>query len=105
MVRTSGCRLRALQAADSARLREKEAEAKGEAKAEGSALFVSRDDVVTARAWQALCAARVAQLGLGEDSEEVTTCSRAWNFRSRTEPPLGAGYCANAASQVNTELS
>ena len=67
--------------------------------------FVSTDDLVAARVWQSLCAVRIAQLGLPADSDERTTISRASNFRSRTEPPLGAGYCANGVSQVWTEAT
>ena len=67
--------------------------------------FVSTDDSLTARAWKALCEMRCQQLELPSDSELPTTCSRAWNFRKRTEPPLGDGYCANAVSQVWSELT
>eukprot|EP00286_Rhodomonas_abbreviata_P002309 CAMPEP_0181344320 /NCGR_PEP_ID=MMETSP1101-20121128/32111_1 /TAXON_ID=46948 /ORGANISM="Rhodomonas abbreviata, Strain Caron Lab Isolate" /LENGTH=400 /DNA_ID=CAMNT_0023456117 /DNA_START=93 /DNA_END=1292 /DNA_ORIENTATION=+ len=74
--------------------------------AEGA--FVSTDDVACARVWQALCTMRCAQLGLGVDCEEVSTCSRACNFRRRTEPPLGEGYCGNelrmSASHVAQRL-
>ena len=48
---------------------------------------------------------RCEQVGLTVESEEVTTCSRAFNVRQRTEPKLGAGYFANAATQIWTELS
>ena len=64
--------------------------------------FVSTDDVLTARAWRALCAVRCGQLGIALDSDEVTTCSRASNFRQVSK--LGPGYCANGVSQVWTEL-
>jgi len=67
--------------------------------------YISVDDVVTAHVWRALCTVRCAQLGLALDSEEPTTCSRACNLRQRTDPPLGAGYCANGVSQVWTELT
>lgn len=67
--------------------------------------FVSTDDVATARVWRSLCRMRCAQLGLGTDSDDVTTCSRALNLRARTDPPLGAGFCANGVSQVWTTLS
>ena len=48
---------------------------------------------------------RCAQLGLATDSDDITTCSRAVNLRSRTDPPLGAGFCANGVTQVWTTLS
>jgi len=67
--------------------------------------FVSDDDVVTACAWKALVQMRCGQVGLPADSEEVSTCSRAFNIRKRTEPPLGAAYFANAATQMWTELT
>mmetsp|Transcript_102075 Transcript_102075/g.284165 ORF Transcript_102075/g.284165 Transcript_102075/m.284165 type:complete len:494 (+) Transcript_102075:63-1544(+) len=67
--------------------------------------YISTDDVVTARVWRGLCAIRCAQLGLAVDSAESTTCVRAWNFRHRTDPPLGAGYCGNGVSHVWTELT
>lgn len=68
-------------------------------------LLTSRDDLVTARSWQALCAMRCAQLGLPEDSDETTTLSRAVNFRKRARPRLLAGLFANAACQARTRLS
>ena len=61
--------------------------------------------MLSARVWQALCAVRCEQLGLAADSDELTTCSRATNIRKRTEPPLGAGYCANGVTQVWSELT
>lgn len=70
-----------------------------------SGAFVSTDDVATARVWQSLCRMRCAQLGLATDSDDITTCSRAVNLRSRTDPPLGAGFCANGVTQVWTTLS
>lgn len=67
--------------------------------------FVSTDDIVTARTWQALCAIRCAQLGIPKDSQDVeTTCARAWNFRLRTTPPLGAQYFGNATGNVHTQM-
>ena len=66
--------------------------------------FVSTDDVATARVWRSLCRMRIAQLELPADSGEVTRCSRAFNLRARTDPPLGAGFCANGVSQVWTAL-
>ena len=78
---------------------------KAAASAELADGFVSTDDVLSARVWQALCAVRCEQLGLAADSDEVTTCSRATNIRKRTEPPLGAGYCANGVTQVWSELT
>jgi len=66
--------------------------------------FVSTDDLVTARAWRALCRMRCAQLGLAlDDAELVTTCSRAVNFRKRASPPLPPGYSGNGVCQVWTE--
>ena len=67
--------------------------------------FVSTDDMVAARTWQSLCAVRCAQLGIDPGSAEVITCSRACNFRKRTQPPLGSSYCGNGVSQVWTELT
>ena len=67
--------------------------------------FVSTDDVVTAHVWRALCAVRCAQLGLPTDSDLPTTCCRSCNFRRRTDPPLGDGYCGNGVSHVWTELT
>merc|ERR1711974_348364 len=68
--------------------------------------FISTDDVLTAHVWQAMCAVRCTQLGLATDSEELTTTiCRACNIRKRTEPPLGAGYCANGVTQAWTELT
>jgi hypothetical protein len=66
--------------------------------------FVSTDDVVTARVWKALCAMRCTQVGLASDSGEVATCMRPCNFRTRTTPPLGAGYFANAVTAVRSAL-
>ena len=75
--------------------------------------FVSTDDVATAAVWQALCAMRCAQLDLPTTATDAadgggdalsTCCSRAVNVRARTEPPLGAGYCANGVSQVWTSM-
>ena len=100
---------------------------------EGS--WVSSDDVVLAHVWKAMCEMRCSQLGgLPLDSQETTTCvrcapsrrlcfgcgpwshslwviprsflsRRACNIRKRTQPPLGAGYCANGVVQVFTALS
>mmetsp|Transcript_42213 Transcript_42213/g.111828 ORF Transcript_42213/g.111828 Transcript_42213/m.111828 type:complete len:253 (-) Transcript_42213:312-1070(-) len=64
----------------------------------------STDDVLTATVWQALVRVRCEQVGLTVESDEVTTCSRAFNVRQRTEPKLGAGYFANGATQIWTEL-
>ena len=67
--------------------------------------FVSTNDIVTARTWQALCAVRCEQLGIPKDSQDVvTTCARAWNFRLRTSPPLGAQYFGNATGGVHTQM-
>merc|ERR1712032_238097 len=67
--------------------------------------YISTDDVITAYSWRALCTIRCEQLGLTRDSEEMTTCIRAFNFRQRTDPTLGVGYCANGVSHVWTELT
>jgi shikimate O-hydroxycinnamoyltransferase len=68
--------------------------------------MVSTDDVLTAHLWKALCRMRCAQLDLDVESAELsTTCSRASNFRKRTEPPLADGYCGNAVCQVWTSMS
>eukprot|EP00854_Cymbomonas_tetramitiformis_P018593 gene18593-22200_t len=67
--------------------------------------FVSTDDILAARAWQALCAMRCSQLGISSDSEAITTVSRACNVRQRTVPSLGTGFFGNAATQVWTELT
>ena len=67
--------------------------------------FVSTDDVLVARVWRALVAVRCSQLSLSVESDEISTCSRACNFRRRTEPPLGDGYFANGVTQVWTEAS
>ena len=82
----------------------------------------------------AVCEMRCSQLGLPLDSQETTTCvrcapsrrlcfgcgpwshslwviprsflsRRACNIRKRTQPPLGAGYCANGVVQVFTALT
>ena len=58
---------------------------------------------VTARVWRALGRTRCEQLGLPADTEELTTCSRAVNFRRRAG--LAAGYCANGVTQVWTDFS
>ena len=67
-------------------------------------LFVSTDDVLTATVWKAMCTMRCAQLDLAADSTEPTTVSRACQFRQKTVPPLGAGYCGNAVGSVCTQL-
>ena len=67
--------------------------------------FVSTDDVLVARVWRALVAVRCSQLSLSVASDELSTCSRACNFRRRTEPPLGDGYFANGVTQVWTEMA
>ena len=68
--------------------------------------FVSTDDIVSARCWQALCSMRCQQLGVSMDSQDiVTTCNRAWNFRKRISPPLPEGYCGNAVSGVFTQMT
>ena len=67
--------------------------------------FVSTDDVVTARVWQAMVKLRCAQVGLSLESDEPTTIMRAVNVRTRTKPPLGEGYCGNAVFGVWTVLS
>jgi hypothetical protein len=59
--------------------------------------FVSTDDVVTARVWQAACAVRCRQLGIATDSGKPTTLLRALNVRTRTQPPLGAGFIGNGS--------
>ena len=60
---------------------------------------------MTAKTWKALVAVRISQLEIGEDSEVITTMSRASNLRKRTSPPLGESFCGNATFQVSTELS
>ena len=67
--------------------------------------FLSTDDVVTARVWQALCAMRCTQLGLPVDSDLPTAVYRACNVRTRTDPPLGPGYFGNGATQVCSGLT
>jgi len=67
--------------------------------------FVSADDLVTARTWRALARVRVAQVGLGGDSDAPTTVMRAVNVRKRTEPPLGDDFAGNAAVQAWTTCS
>ena len=67
--------------------------------------FVSTDDIITARCWQALCVMRCKQVGVPRDSRELeTTCNRAWNFRLRTRPALGAQYFGNAVGGVHTKM-
>ena len=66
--------------------------------------FVSTDDVLLAHVWRAQVRVRCAQLGLPEDGDATSTVLRAWNFRSRTAPPLGGGYCANGVDQAATEM-
>mmetsp|Transcript_25435 Transcript_25435/g.50746 ORF Transcript_25435/g.50746 Transcript_25435/m.50746 type:complete len:300 (+) Transcript_25435:497-1396(+) len=68
-------------------------------------LFFSTDDLLSAKIWSALCKARIAQLGIPEDSELETTMARACNFRGRTEPKLGESYFANGVSQVWTRTT
>jgi hypothetical protein len=53
---------------------------------------------------QALCTVRCGQLGLPRDSKETTFLSRACNVRSRTDPPLGPGYCGNGVMNVWTGM-
>ena len=65
----------------------------------------SQDDVLTARVWRALARTRCEQLEISCDSDEVTTCSRASNFRQRCSPALDEGYCANGVCQVWTQMS
>ena len=68
--------------------------------------FVSTDDVLTARIWQGLCEMRCKQLDIATDNETIlTTCNRACNFRKRTEPPLGKGYCGNATTSICTTMT
>lgn len=53
-------------------------------------LFVSTDDVVTARIWKALVQCRCRQMGIAtDDAETITTIARATNIRQRTAPKLG----------------
>ena len=67
--------------------------------------FVSTDDVVTARVWQAMARHRCTQLGLNpETCEDQTTLARAWNFRNRVDPPLDDGYCCNGAVGIYTRM-
>ncbi len=67
--------------------------------------FVSTDDVVTARVWQAMARHRCTQLGLTpETCEDVTTLARAWNFRNRVDPPLDDGFCSNGAVGIYTRM-
>lgn len=84
------------------RLQEMTEAAKAEI-AEGD--YISLDDVLTAHVWQALVRMRCEQVGLTIDSEETTTLCRAFNIRRRTDPPLGAEYFANGATQIFTELT
>ena len=67
--------------------------------------FVSTDDVVSARIWQALVRVRCQQVGVATDSDEPTTIMRAMNIRKRTSPPLGPGYCGNGVFGVWTQLT
>ena len=67
--------------------------------------FVSTDDVITARVWQAMVKLRCEQVGLSLESEEPTTIMRAFNIRCRTKPPLGESFCGNGVSNVWTVLS
>ena len=67
-------------------------------------IFVSTDDVLLAHVWRVQVLVRCAQLGLSEDDDATSTVLRAWNFRSRTTPPLGGGYCANGVDQAVTEM-
>eukprot|EP00927_Polykrikos_kofoidii_P053882 TRINITY_DN48406_c0_g1_i1.p1 TRINITY_DN48406_c0_g1~~TRINITY_DN48406_c0_g1_i1.p1 ORF type:complete len:546 (+),score=104.06 TRINITY_DN48406_c0_g1_i1:148-1638(+) len=68
--------------------------------------FVSTDDVASAHTWRALAKTRCAQLGIDTNSDTITTTiSRACNYRSRTKPPLGAGYIGNGVSQLATTMS
>jgi hypothetical protein len=67
--------------------------------------FISTDDVLTARVWQAFCQYRCGQVGVPLNSTETTTTlARAVNIRQRTEPALGADFCGNAAINIYTEL-
>ena len=68
-------------------------------------VFVSTDDVLLAHVWRAQVRVRCAQLSLPEDSDATSTVLRAWNFRGRTDPPLGGGYCANGVDQAATEMA
>ena len=68
-------------------------------------LFVSTDDVLTALVWKSLCAMRCSQVGVAVDSSELTTVARACQFRQKTNPPLGSGFCGNGVAQVFCEMS
>ena len=68
--------------------------------------FCSTDDLLTARTWQALTKVRCGQVDVALDDENITTTlSRAYNFRKRTDPPLGPSYCGNATTNVRTTMS
>ena len=86
------------------RIRELKVAASGDIP-EGSVKFVSSDDVVVAHVWKALLLIRCDQLHLSKDCKLRTTIARACNLRSRSDPPLGLGYCGNGVTQVWTELS
>ena len=68
--------------------------------------FCSTDDLLTARTWQALTKVRCNQVGVALDDENITTTlSRAYNFRKRTDPPLGPSYCGNGTTGVRTTMA
>jgi len=85
------------------RLKEMKAAANAGLEKEGT--FISTDDILTAHIWRLFCEMRCVQIGISTDSEEITTIARACNFRKRTEPQLGDGYCGNGVSQVWSQLS